>query len=270
MKFIVRDDDTCAFTTPEELNDCYESVWDKVPINLSVTPFRIPGNSHTVPSSYKGCMKPMALHENYELLSFLKEKYREGKLSFALHGYNHTKPKGLPEYVGETDLYNKTKKGKHYLEKVLGVSAIDTFVPPNNGIGKEGLEAVVGNGLNLVGIPPLLKLKYRMVRPENILKYVRVKYYMDIKKMALPFVLRFSDHSEVGYYSVTPSQTFQSLLHGFHECRKRDGVFIFAVHYHAFDKKLRSGERIRDVLQTFLEMANKVKGIRFSTYKQLW
>ena len=270
MKFLIRDDDTCSFTNPDELRKCYEHIWDMAPVNLSVTPFRIPGDSHTVPDAFKGTYQPLALHENSELLSFLKEGYRDGKFAFAMHGYHHTKPEGIPEYVAESDLYAKTRKGKAYLEEVLGLSKLDTFVPPNNGIGREGLTAIVENGFNLVGIPPLLKSKFRKIVPSYISKYFAVKYFTACKKMAPPYVLQFPDHLEVGYYAVTPSQNFQSLLHGFSECRKRDGIFIFAVHYHAFTKRLKSGEQISDVLRIFLEMAGKSKNCQFITYKELW
>ena len=45
MKFLIRDDDTCAMTRPEELEACYREIWDEIPVGLSVTPFRIPGTS---------------------------------------------------------------------------------------------------------------------------------------------------------------------------------------------------------------------------------
>ncbi len=269
MKFLIRDDDTCAFTDPDRLIKCYEHIWDRIPINLSVTPFRIPGNSETVPKAFRGRMTPIPLEKNKELVCFLKEKQRMGNIYIAMHGYNHTKPRGLPEYVGGTDLFEKTKKGKNYLEEVLDCS-INTFVPPNNGIARNGFEAIVRNGLNLINIPRLLRSRFRTIGFENIIKYLEVKYYFSIKKMRYPYVLCFSDHKEVEYYSVTPTQQIGALFDGFKKCRKVDGIFIFSVHYHAFDRRLKSGELIRDVLDIFLEIANKVPSVEYLTYDALW
>ena len=180
MKFIIRDDDTCAFTKPEDLHTCYREIWDDIPINLSVTPYRIPGNSTATPQEYAGQNKPLPLGENKELVSFLTENQAQKRLHFALHGYYHTKPNYLPEYIGGTDLKKKTAEGKSYLEKTLNCT-ISTFIPPNNGIAINGLLAVVENRMNLIGIPPILKGKYRRVHIQNISKYLRTAFYTRIK-----------------------------------------------------------------------------------------
>ncbi len=269
MKFLIRDDDTCAFTRPEELTRCYEGIWHKVPVNLSVTPFRIPGCFKTVPKSFFGQTAPIPLEENQELIAFLKEKQSSGRIHIALHGYNHAKPRGLPEYVGGTNLFEKTKAGKQYIEDVLDCE-VTTFVPPNNGIAREGFQAIVGNGLHLINIPPLLRPGFRTVGPRNFIYYLRVKYYSILKKMRYPYVLHFNDHKEAEYYAVTPSQKLSALVDGFKKCVKTDGVFIFSCHYHAFDRRLVSGERIGDVLTIFLELVEKVPDIECLTYDQLW
>ncbi len=269
MKFLIRDDDTCAFTDPEDLIKCYEGIWDRVPVNLSVTPFRIPGNFKTVPSSVLGQTSPIPLEKNQELVSFLKEKKRAGNICIGLHGYQHVKPHGLPEYVAGTNLLEKTKEAKQYLEATLDCS-VTTFIPPNNGIAREGFIAVVRNGLNLINIPPLLRPSFRTIGPENVIHYLRFKYYSTFKKMRYPYVMHFNDHKEISYYSVTPSQRMSELLDGFEKCRRVNGIFIFSCHYHAFDRRLTSGERIRDTLNIFLEMTDKIPNVKYLTYDRLW
>lgn len=269
MKFLIRDDDTCAFTAPEKLVKCYAHIWDKVPVNLSVTPFRIPGNDKSVPKYFNGRAKPIPLENNSELVEFLKEKQRENKVHVAMHGYHHSKPKGLPEYVGETDLFEKTKEGKSYLEELLDCH-ISTFVPPNNALAREGFIATVENGLNLINIPSLIRPGRRPFHFENIPNFLKIKYYWYVKKMSYPHVLNFHDHKEISYFSVTPSQRMDTLIEAFEHRRKVNGVFIFSVHYHAFDRKLQTGETIRDVLMYFLDMTSKVKDMQYLNYYELW
>ena len=39
MKLAIRDDDTCYFTEPSELERVYHDVWDRVPVCLATVPF---------------------------------------------------------------------------------------------------------------------------------------------------------------------------------------------------------------------------------------
>lgn len=211
----------------------------------------------------------MPLEENKELVRFLREMVSAGKINIALHGYHHTRPNNLPEYVGETGLLQKTREGKKYLQDLLGCQ-IDTFVPPNNGIGREGIEALVANNLNLIGLPSLVRPQYRPVTFSNFLTYFKLKYYQIFYKIQYPYVLGINGHKEVTYFSVTPSQTLEHLLFCFKQCEKLNGVFILSTHYHAFDKKMRSGEYIRDIVDLLIEKASSSKNIEFCTYKQLW
>ena len=269
MKFLIRDDDTCAFTDPEDLKKCYNHIWNDIPVNLSVTPFRIPGAGQTVPAVYRGITRAIPLEENEELVKFLQEILSEGKICIAMHGNHHTKPYNLPEYIGETNLEQKTREGKRYLEKLLSCT-IDTFVPPNNGIAKEGLSAIVKNQLNLIGIPSLVRNHYRPVRFVNFKKYLMIKYFKTIHDSYYPHILSVDGHKEVSYCSVTPSQNMAYILKCFEISRKFNGVFIFATHYHAFKKKLTSGEFIGDVLDQIIYKAKDLDNVQFCTYNQLW
>lgn len=269
MKFLIRDDDTCAFTRPEDLERCYAGIWDRIPVGLSVTPFRVPGNYHTVPPSFRTIERPLPLAENPDIVAFLQEHQKLGKVEVLLHGYEHTLPQGRPEYVGGTDLKEKTRRGKEYLESLLACR-VDTFVPPNNGIAREGVKAVVAAGLNLVAIPALLRPSFRPVRAENFPKYLQVKYFQVARKTVYPYVMAFRDHKEVAYHSITPTQTLTGLLDGFVRCQAAQGVFVAAIHYHAFDSRLKSGETLRQALAILLDRAAGVPGIQYPTFAQLW
>ncbi|MEN8007116.1 MAG: DUF2334 domain-containing protein [Candidatus Krumholzibacteriota bacterium] len=269
MKFLIRDDDTCAFTSPEELTSCYEGIWDKIPVALSVTPFRVPGDYHTGPESFRSVTEPLPLESNPAIVAFLKEKHAERKVEITLHGYEHTLPRGLPEYIGGTDLLEKTRKGKEYLESLLDCR-LDTFVPPNNGIMREGLDAIVACGLNLVAIPSLLRSSFRPLRPENLPKYLQIKFHQKMKGRKYPHVLSFKDHKEIAYHSITPSQDIESLLEAFVNCQKADGVFVAAIHYHAFESRLKSGQTLRQALDLLIERAESAPNIQYPTFHELW
>jgi len=269
VKFLIRDDDACAITFPKQIIDCYRDIWDHIPVGLAVTPFRVPGDYHSVPESLRGKTDQLPLESNEDMVAFLREMRSEGKIDILLHGYDHTTPGGLPEYVGGTDLLNKTRKGKNHLEKVLGYP-VDTFVPPNNGIGRTGLEAIAACGLNLVNLPSLLHPSRRRPHPENFPHFLRIQYYRRIKQKKYPYVLNFHDHKEVGYNSVTPTQRMENLIRQLDQCQAADGVFILALHYHAFDARLLSGETVRDALHILLDKAHGFPGIEFPTYTEMW
>jgi len=269
MYFLLRDDDTCGFTDPHELFDCYENIWDKFPVNLSVTPFRIPGNTPTVPEKYRHNYNVLPLSENRPLVELLLDSIKKGRVNIALHGYNHTKPRGLPEYAAAPNLDEKTRKGKEYLEETLQCE-IDTFVPPNNTIWKKGLTAIIKNRLNLVGIPSILSANHRQLKPAHFVKYIIVKYYHLLYNGTYPYVLDICGHKEVSYSSLTPSQSLERLKQRFELTYKLKGVFILSVHYHAFNKRLNTGETISDVMYYFLEKVSNLKDIKVVTYKDLW
>ena len=211
----------------------------------------------------------MPLSENKDLTGFLKEMVATGKIDVALHGYHHDKESGMPEYVGGTNLLCKTSEGKVYLQEMLDYK-INTFVPPHNGIGREGIKALVANKLNLVGIPSLVRSDYRDRNISHFIKYWILKYYQVIHRIPYPYVLSVSGHKEVAYCSVTPSQRMECIYQHFNKCMELDGVFIFATHYHAFNKRLKSGELIRDALVSILDKANSIDDVEFCTYRQLW
>jgi len=269
MKFLIRDDDTCAFTKPEELERCYAGMWDHIPINLSVTPFRIPGTDAAVPRELVGCQIVMPLEKNKSLVGFLRKKIDEKKINIALHGYNHTKPNNLAEYIGETNLLEKTKVGKGYLEELLSCK-IDTFVPPNNGIERKGIGALVANNLNLIGMPSMIRPTFRGLSPQGIVNYIKIKAFNQFQKCQYPFPVCIDGHKEVSYCSVTPSQTLSFIESTLSNCNKFDGVFILATHYHAFDKKLKSGEYIRDAIDHIIGQSKMYGDVKYCTYKQVW
>ena len=271
MKFAIRDDDTNYFTTPEALSRNYEAVWDKCLISLSVVPFHACTKSGAIPEKYWSGDKIFPIGENKELVQFLKGKIREGKVSITLHGYSHKDNLDGYEFETGANLYNKVKRGKEYLEELFDVK-IEAFVPPHNIVSKEGLAAVVDNGLNLVNIPSF-RFGRRPFRLGNIIPFIKLRAFRArYKNRKYPYVLNFGNHKEVGYYSLTPQVSFESLKEDFDFCRKMGGTFILATHYWEFAAKqiynpsLKMGEVFRD----FLEYVSHSDDVNFVTVNQVF
>ena len=118
MKFPIRDDDVNYFTTPMELIRNYETVWDVCPVSFSVVPFHACTKTGAIPEKYWSGDRIFPIGENKELVQFLKEKIREGKVSIMLHGYSHKDNPDGYEFETGVELCNKIKQGKEYLESL--------------------------------------------------------------------------------------------------------------------------------------------------------
>ena len=287
MKFIIRDDDACGYTKPEEIENFYKNIFPFIPICISVTPFRIPGyfgedpiEFWGIPKEYYGELYPIPLIKNNELLSFLKNGINNEYIDVALHGYNHVSIKILKEqiktknyipqisgreYLYSSDLLRKTKEGKKILEDLLDCK-INTFVPPGNAISREGLEAIINNNLNLVGTYPH---SWRIFKKPNI-AYKKIKWKIIHPGQKYPFILDFNNHKEITFYSLGPLSDLNKLKKELDFCYSVNGVFILSTHYHAFYKKIKSDQTVEYALHSIIEYANKKNNIEFIRYKELW
>ena len=272
MRFVIRDDDPSAMTLPDELEACWGGIWDSIPVGLSVTPFRIPGTGLGVPEAYYGGEEPIPLEENQPLIRFLRELIRAGKVDVAMHGYNHTRPQGKPEYVAGEDLAKKTRDGRAYLESVLECE-VTTFVPPNNGMGLEGFRAVAAAGMNVVNNQPYERLLGLPKSPSALADFVLAGGYALRRKWgrSSPFeVQSFARFKQAPYQTVGPEADLGMLKHIFERCHAAGGLFVLATHYHAFDRQLVGGETVRQAIEELVEMARRAGDVEFQSYRQVW
>ena len=273
MQFLIRDDDASAMTRPEEIEQCYASVWNEIPIGLSVTPFRIPGDYvQGVPDHLLGSQEPLPLAENREMVAFLREHIAAGRVFVAMHGYHHTRPSGQAEYVSGEDLFHKTSEGRRYLEETLNCR-ISTFVPPNNGVSEVGFQAVVGAGLNLVANQTLhLSFLRALGGSAQLNQLIDLQYRLRIR---LGIKSAFSKRRYIGfqqapYQTLGPSQSLPDLEAALDRCQKQEGLFILATHYHAFGRRMASGETIADGFSRLIDRARSGSRTKFIGYDQLW
>jgi predicted deacetylase len=269
MIVVIRDDDTCGFTNPEEIRYCYGGIWNDIPVSLSVTPYRIPGNDKNLPSHLKGKMDIYPLHKNTELVDMLRAEINAGRIDISMHGYHHLCYNGLPEYVSGKDLKNKTKSGRSYLENVLGL-VVSTFVPPNNGISHDGVAAVVAAGMNLVNVPSLWSIRHRPVSMYTLMHAPVYYWHRKVRGMLYPHILDMGDHLEVQYHTVGPRSQRKKLLQELEYCKSNNGVFVLSTHYHAFEKQTQDGQTVQKLVMDLIDNAGNCADVRFLGINSIW
>lgn len=272
MKFVVRDDDACALTRPEELEQCWAPVWQQVPVCLSVTPFRIPGYGRGVPDGLVGSEVVQALEEGTEIFAFIKENLARGRFDIALHGYDHARIGDAPEFVAGRDLGARARDGRACLERLFD-RPVTTFVPPNNSLSEEGYDAVIAAGMNIVSNQTRARIVDWWSSPGAAWEALfALRYSVDARHLRPNRfrVRRFPRYRQAPYHTVGPEHDLKALLGDLEECRRQDGVFIMATHYHAFDRRMSSGETIRDGVMKLIDQASRFEDVQFVGYGGLW
>ena len=89
MYFCIRDDDTSYFTAPDDLDAAYGEITKWGPVSLAVVPFHRAGDSKGVPEKYRGRWTVHPLHENMDLVQYLRTAVAAGRFEIMLHGYYH-------------------------------------------------------------------------------------------------------------------------------------------------------------------------------------
>ena len=267
MQFIIRDDDTCYFTSPEELALRYEPLWDAcVPVSLAVVPFHAGVRSGTVvPRELWGNGLRYPLEDNVALTTYLKEKADQRVTEILLHGYAHENYPEGPEYVAGEDLEVKTREGRGYLENVLQTK-ITTFVPPHNRLSRRGWLAMVKAGLNLLGFHP--------VRPGSRLLTVQALKCLIQRRLfyarpsstgrLYPYVLDFGTHREFSCVPLVPGTSLKNLRSHLDFAYTCGGDFCVSTHYWELNGDLLG------ILYELIDYAHGLTGLRFCTASQLF
>jgi predicted deacetylase len=269
MKVAIRDDDTSYFTAPDALERVYGDVWDRVPICLAVVPFAIGYEQAGIPPAHWHSGESFALERNVALVAFLRELIRSGRVTIALHGHTHQNGSNGSEFQTGTDLSERVRDGRLYLEGLLGCR-ISVFVPPHNALSKRGLAAVTAAGLNILG--SFLSFRPSMRSWDGrtaanwwaIQRYRRATGRTRRDPLVYPRPLRYARHSEFGCHSLVPGTTLDLLLRNFDEAQRFGGHFCLATHYWEVDATLKN------VMRSFLEFAAGQPGLRFVPAEELF
>jgi len=271
MRFVVVDHDTNYFTKPEQLENVYGKIWDKIPISLSVVPFHACTKSGAIPQEYWQGNRIFPIGENKELVEFLKRKISENKVSILMHGYSHRDYENGYEFEVGENLYEKVKEGKKYLEETFRVE-IRTFVPPHNSLSKEGMKAVIANRLNILG-----SLSFRPSRRPFEVRYIfnlfRRKFFQ-LKSgiLTYPMVLPFKGYCELACFSLIPSTRMGELIRAFNLIRKYDANFCLATHHWEMNAKMKNEYKKtqKEVFEEFFKFVEGRNGIIYSTIDEIF
>jgi predicted deacetylase len=269
VKVAIRDDDTCFFTTPEDLERVYRPVWDHAPVCLATIPFAKGYQSPAVPREYWTSGEAFALERNGELSALLKELAASGRVSIALHGYTHEDFADRWEFQAAPDPERRVSHGLTYLQDLLA-ARVSIFVPPHNALSKRGLKAVSGAGLNLLGSFLSFHPAQRPFELRTLANWLRVQRFRARTgrrrhdPVVYPFVLRYARHAEFGCHALVPGTSLDSLVAGFEEARAVGGDFCLATHYWEVD------DRLSGILSEFLSYAARYRDVRFVPAEQLF
>jgi predicted deacetylase len=269
MKVAIRDDDTSYFTTPDALERVYADVWDRVPICLAVVPFAIGYEQAGIPQAHWHSGESFALERNTALVTFLRQLIRSRRVTIALHGCTHQDYADGAEFQAAPDLPDRVRRGRAYLEELLGCR-ISVFVPPHNALSKRGMAAVAAAGLNVLGsflsFRPSMRAWDRRT-PANWWKVQRYRCATGRRRrdpLVYPFPLRYARHVEFACHGLVPGTSFDMLQRDFEEARRHGGNFCLATHYWEVDAALKS------VLDSFLAFAAGQPGLRFVSVEELF
>jgi predicted deacetylase len=269
VKVAIRDDDTCYFTSPSELERVYSAIWNRVPICLATIPFAKGYRSPAVPTRYWSSGETFALDRNADVAAFLRELVSSGRATIALHGYTHEDFADGWEFQAAPDPDRRVRDGSNYLRQCLG-AAISVFVPPHNALSKRGMAAVSAAGLNLLGSFLSFHPARRPFEWHTIPNWFRVQRFRArtgrSRRDALvyPFPLRYENHAEFGCHSLVPGTSLEALVEGFEEARRFGGDFCLATHYWEVD------DRMRGVMIDFLAYADRYSDVRYVPAEELF
>jgi hypothetical protein len=149
---VIRDDDLCYFTSPENLDEIYEKAWRQgFKVSFSVIPKVKAINDPLVPPCYRGASTLHEICENKELVGYLGRKLASHQVDILQHGYTHEAFGNLPEFRlnNRQEIMERLNSGREILETCLP-PRIRVFVPPWDSISEKALEIVGKEDLAIV------------------------------------------------------------------------------------------------------------------------
>ncbi|OSZ81876.1 hypothetical protein CAP35_00985 [Chitinophagaceae bacterium IBVUCB1] len=286
MRFAIRDDDTNFFTTPAELEACYEDIWTDFAPTLCIIS-KVKGDwakwvhqiykdkQETDWAAWQADNMPHPIENNAALITFLKQKIADGKLDIGYHAkYHRNEDDKLPaemtnnyvrgaEYYTTRNVTAEIKEEVTHLNKLLNCS-ISVFTPPQNLLSLNGYNCVLNAGLNLCGGGISFYKKEKDIK--GLINIVKQSAFKIINREAdYPKVLKYTKHNEIAYhYPLQPSTRLNTLIEDFEMVRKYNGDFVLSTHYVEFNYQMVYDEKItmKQVLMQFLDYISKYNDVK--------
>lgn len=236
MQVLIRDDDVCYFTKPEELESIYHDYWGKIKIILSVVPFQEGGPHVTVPQKYQGG-GTYKISSNKKLVSYIRDHLKSGDVEIALHGITHRDSQRGSEFSSCTSLIEETRMAKQYLEETFKTK-VSFFSPPHNALDRDGLKSVLANSMDILNVPRFLTCR-NFWETDNWQPFIEIIIANLTSGLMPRKYLRFRNHRELFCWSLTPTSDINEVKRAYRLASEENGVFCLSTHYWELLKDLR-------------------------------
>lgn len=295
MIFSIRDDDTNFFTKPADLEEAYSEIWDICPITLFIVPYMM-GNwkkwivqryhnyDQVNLADYKNDDKIFPIGDNEVLVSYLKNKIKEGRIDIGIHGINHkniddespvieSNRGENAEFFTTQDFSDKLKDAKAYLENLFDME-IKVFSPPQNLINSNGVDAVYKSGLSIVQNRNRKEVfknvnEIGIINTIKILRYSILKIIFKKKQKRFPKELFFRGNYVIEHYPFQPKTKMYDLKRDAFLANKNNDIFVLSTHYYALQQSFDSSSNMkRDLLELLLELVDK-SNVKFMGVNEL-
>ncbi len=281
MRFAIRDDDTNFYTSPEELEQCYNDIWSDIPVTLCVIS-QVKGNwkkwvheiydqkHQTDWNAWANDDVPHPIDDNRELVNYLNEKIKDGRVDIGFHAkYHRNGDDVLPEnmsnnYVRGAEFYTNRDLTQYIKNEVDHLNSlfnypITVFTPPQNLLSKQGYNSVIKAGLNICGGGITFYKKSKNLK--GLINIGKQLYFKLLHGDAdYPYVLDYGDHTEIPYhYPLQPGTPLRLLTDAFEMVRRYDGDFVLSTHYVEFNYPTVYNKKLtmKNVLEEFLHYISK-------------
>lgn len=266
MRVILRDDDTCFYTAPSELEAAFGDLPD-VPISISVIPYAAYQHRGTFPYKPVPPVEGYAdIADNQPLVSYLKKQVASGRFSLMLHAIHHEyHPRSDGEWDTEmrvlpyNQIYDGILAGKRHLEQLFGID-ISTFIGASNDISANCAAALDKIGLHTNYM--VYRKFNRRFSYHNVLNYLRCNLYRAITHSRYSGVLRYRGHCEISSY---PFESLEHMKDCYNQCKKAGHPLVVYTHYWS----INSQPAEKAALMEFVNWAI-ADGADFISMDQLW
>jgi len=252
IKLAIRDDDVNFFTNPQDLDEIYQEISD-FPISLAVVPF-VAGDNGSCPESGNISKDEHPIGKNKKLVSFLQEEIKKDHYEILLHGitheYKYINSIKLSEMIHKDknkNLFDEVKRAKKYLENTLNCK-INCFVPPNNHISVNGVEAIIENNMHLSGI--ISHKVDRKITFKYIYNYIKRWIFRAVHGYPYPGILDYGTHFELNAFTFYNKEY---IYKAYKLCKEKNLSMVIYTHYWY----LRDNPKIKKEFIEFIQYAIK-------------
>ena len=146
---------------------------------------------------------------------------------------------------------------------------INSFVPPNNRITSENLEAIIDNELNILGTfshnPFRKERTFQIVNIANLIKRRAFFSLSNPEPIPYPFILEYNGYKELECYDLTDSVEWNSLKNAFETVAKVNWIFCLAVHHW----EIADNSQIRGLFRNLVDFALSFDGVEFTNVSKI-